>query len=145
MKSQTVDELERDVEDVCTKTTQILEEGLRRCLPIVKDGIRFNFDSATDPDGVGWPARSVQGDGHPLLVDTGQLRDAATGGHIADVDGDTLRVGVDKGGGGGGIPGAAVHNYGFGKIPKREYLGLREEFIEKCQEQLTNAMMEHLV
>lgn len=142
MKSQTASELDADMQSISGQLTVVIENALRNCLPLVIEGIGANFDAESDPDGAGWPARVGKDDGHPLLQKSGQLRAAATGGHIAEVIGDTLRVGVDKGGGGGGIPGAAVHNFGFGRVPRREYLGLKGEDLNKCQEQFVDSLME---
>jgi len=94
---------------------------------IVQAGIVGNFAEAVGPDGARWPAR-VDNLPHPELVDTTALAMAATGqgpGVIKRVvGGNTIQVGVDKSVDLGGIPGAAVHNFGYPKkgIPQREWL-----------------------
>ncbi len=87
----------------------------------VRGGIQDNFDSQSGPGGETWPARKVSGDGHPLLQDTRALIQAATGGtgNVTNVTARELSTGVDKDGGGGGIPGAGAHQHGYGNIPAR--------------------------
>ncbi len=143
MKTQTVVEFKKEVDDISESTfSQAITSGLEACMSTVLEGIKANFDNSSDPNGSPWVPRKDIGNGHPLLVDTGQLKSAATGGHIKEVIGDTLRVGVNKDSGGGGIPGAAVHNYGYPpkNIPKRTFLGLKEEFLNRCE----NILIDHV-
>jgi hypothetical protein len=124
--------------------------------------IRDNFLGAHDPDGsdwptrkdpkpaVGWPRGGAQSTPamHPLLIDTGALSEAAgtpdAPGSICEVSDATLMIGVNKDGGEGGIPGAAVHNYGYFEknIAQREYLGIREETAEICDGILLDKCLE---
>ncbi|MFA5752634.1 MAG: hypothetical protein WC910_06165 [Bacteroidales bacterium] len=141
MITQTVSEFEADVDALEQKVSVAIERGLQRCLPVVKEGVSANFEGSVDPDGNPWPPRKIEGDGHPLLIQSGELKAAATGGHIAEVNKDELRIGVDKGAGGGGIPGAGSHNYGYGAVPQREFMGLNEEYLDKCQDILAEEVM----
>ncbi len=119
----------------------VLRERVR---PLVLQSIRDNFNSSAGADGSGWPARKRQGDGHPLLMESGALMQAATGGgagHVTKIDAKELSVGVDKGAGGGGIPGAAVHQFGFPRknIPPRPYLEARDEALDEAAEEIADA------
>ena len=94
---------------------------------VINQSTRDNFNSSADPDGGSWPPRKHIGDGHPLLMDTGKLLQAATGGgsgHIERMEPNGIVVGVD----GATVPYAGIHNDGMGgRMPQREYLGLDEE------------------
>lgn len=124
----------------------ILEAGR----PIIAQGTREVFEGAHTPDGQAWPARKDPGDGHPLLIETGALLDAAAGegpGHVDRIEnGNTLVVGVDKGVDLGGIPGAAVHNWGFPprNIAQREWAGFSEETQDKLTEQAADMIAAQL-
>lgn len=105
----------------------------------VLKGHRANFNSSASPDGANWPPRKVRGDGHPLLMDTGALMQAATGGgagHVTEVSDGELFTGVDTRVKQGGIPAAGIHNYGRGKMPKREFLGVTEERLKSSVDEL---------
>ena len=106
----------------------------------IRGGIRENFASQSGPGGETWPARKVPGDGHPLLQQSGALIQAATGGtgNVTNVTPRELSTGVDKGGGGGGIPGAGAHQHGYGNIPARPYLGASEERLDAAGEAIAN-------
>ncbi len=106
----------------------------------VRAGIRENFASESGPDGESWPARKVKGDDHALLQDTGALMQAATGGtgNVTNVTARELSTGVDKGGGGGGIPGAGAHQHGYGNIPPRPYLGASEQHLVAAGEAIAD-------
>ena len=110
-----------------------LEPVLRECAPIIRQSVRDNFTSSASPDGVDWPARNEVGDGHPLLMDTGKLMQAAVGsgsGALFEIQDRSLMVGVD----GDIVPYAAIHNYGGVKrpMPKREYMGPKPEHVDEC-------------
>jgi len=106
-------------------------------------GIRDNFTSSADPDNQSWPARKVVGDGHPLLIDTGKLMQAATGGgagRLSQVTSRELALGVNP----SVVPYAAVHNNGGSKMPKREYMGNRPERLDAIEEIIADAGLEIL-
>lgn len=118
--------------------------AMQECYTIVKQAHRDNFTSSAGPDGSAWPARKVQGDGHPLLAETGALLQAATGGgmgHIARLEDRQMETGVDKSVEQGGIPGAAVHEFGYApkNIPARPWLGASEEKLKECDEIIADA------
>lgn len=117
--------------------------------PIVLQAHAANFDNARSPDGQGWPARKVVGDGHPLLQETGALRAAATGsgsGYVESIQGQSAAFGVDKGVDAGGLPGAAAHNFGYppGNLPQREFLGASEDFLLRMDDAIANGVGEIL-
>jgi phage gpG-like protein len=146
-----------------------MTEGLEKCKPIVAEQVRLNFETAGTQEG-GWPAR--QGNrGHRTLIESGALMAAATGegpGHIERIEnGNELVWGVTTGVQQGGIPGAAVHQYGatirpvkaqflafevdgkkiFAKevtIPPRPYLVIGEEAKEKIADVLADALIEEI-
>ena len=107
------------------------------CLDILTGNIRENFANQASPFGQPWPARKVEGDGHPLLIQSGALFEAAVGEHrgsVTRVSKDTLEHGVDTSVDEGGIAGAGQHQFGGKFIPPRPYLGMSEESQEKCAE-----------
>lgn len=110
------------------------EVVLEECVPAVLQGIRANFASSASPENSDWPERKRAGDGHPLLIESGDLMQAAMGGgpgHIRRIFGSELVMGVD----GAVIPYAAIHNRGgrTRPMPRREFMGIREEFAITCE------------
>lgn len=107
---------------------------------LVLQGVRDNFTSSVSPDGRQWPARKRKGDGHPLLIDTGAMLQAATGGgsgHVTQIDGSELTVGVSS-----TVPYAAIHNEGKGKMPKREFMGVQEKRLKQIDKVIADAGLE---
>ena len=96
----------------------------------VRRGIRDNFVWKSSPRGQAWPERQRLGDGHPLLIDTGRLYNAATGqgaGSVTRVEPREVAVGVDS----AVVPYAAAHNFGVParNLPQREYIGVRVDLL----------------
>jgi phage gpG-like protein len=85
--------------------------------------VERNFSRQVDQDGVIWPPRKDNLP-HPLLILTGAMLDASTGGVGAklDIEPNSLAMGVES----GAIPYAAVHQFGFENIPRRQYFYLNE-------------------
>jgi len=106
--------------------------------------VRDNFNSSTDAAGNAWPARKIVGDGHPLLIDRGDLMQAATGGgpgHVTEIDARSIAIGVDKEGGSArSLRGAAVHQFGYPprNIPARPYLEADQEALDRIEEQIAD-------
>lgn len=99
--------------------------ALEALIPLAHQSHRDNFTSSATPEGADWPPRKVEGDGHPLLIDTGNMLQASTGGGpggVARIEGDTLFMGVSL----DVIPYARAHNMGNPErnLPRREFLGL---------------------
>jgi phage gpG-like protein len=147
MKSESAEEFAKSMEAMPEEIEASMPEVLHGCEPFVAEGIHENFAQAQSPDGIAWPPRKDVGDGHALLFDTGSLYDAATGGagNVCRIEGDTLIFGVDKSGGMGGVPGAGVHNYGFGNVPQREFLGMPESTEELCGEFIADEVLKKIV
>lgn len=131
-------------------SSETLAGPLAELVPILRTGFARNFQQQVDSRGGGWPARQDT-DPHPLLIETegpgaGALLAAATGegpGAVEQVADRALAVGVDKGIDLGGIPGAAVHNFGYptGHIPQREYLYASEDTLDACCESLADGAL----
>ena len=103
--------------------------------------VRDNFNSSASPDNRSWPPRKNVGDGHPLLIDTGRLMQAATGGgpgHVTRVQDGELTVGVD----GSKVKYAGVHNRGGRRMPKREFMGARPPKLKQIGEIIADAGLE---
>lgn len=101
-------------------------------------GIRDNFNSSANPENRSWPPRKVEGDGHPLLIETGKLMQAATGGgagHVTRISNGELTLGVD----GSKVKYAAIHNNGGKRMPKREFMGNRPQRITEIGEIIADA------
>lgn len=99
----------------------------------VLQGIRDNFTSSRSPDGKRWKPRKHKGDGHPLLIDTGRMMQAATGGgagRIQQVDGAELTVGVNT----SSVKYAGYHNDGTKTLPQREYMGVQTKRLRKIDD-----------
>ncbi len=102
-----------------------------------EQAVRDNFTSSATPSDSNWLPRKIDGDGHPLLIDKGNLLQAATGGgagHIARVFENTAEIGVDL----TIVAYARAHNYGnpARRLPQREFLGMREERQAEAEELL---------
>lgn len=114
-----------------------LDDALERCVGELQAGFLENFNRAEDSEGGKWPARKDPGPRHPLLQLTGALLASTQSGfpgNVTTVDGRTLTTGVDKSVRLGGIPGAAVHQFGHPprNIAKREYLYAAEDVLDAC-------------
>jgi phage gpG-like protein len=83
--------------------------ALQRCVPVIIEGVQSHFQQAVSPFGTPWPPR-VDGSTDSLLVKSGAMRAAATGGpgNVTRIEGNILTYGVSK----AVIPYAAVHNFG---------------------------------
>jgi phage virion morphogenesis protein len=117
-----------------------IHDAMRQCADIMRQSVRDNFTSSATPDGSSWPQRKIQGDGHPLLMDTGRLLQAATGGgagQIEIIQGREVAMGVD----GSVVPYAATHNFGRGAIPAREYAGIKPEHQAACEQTIAEGLM----
>lgn len=122
-----------------------LKGPLTQCLDILGGGFEVNFHRAEDSRGGAWPARK-DNKPHPLLQETGALLGATQkggAGNISQVEDRQLATGVDKSVDLGGIPGAAVSNFGYPprNIPQREYLYATEDVLLQCQDVIANAVL----
>lgn len=113
--------------------------ALEQCHQEVNQAHRDNFTSSASPEGIAWPARKPRrgDDGHPLLMETGAMLQAATGGgagHVGRVGNRTMEAGIDTSIQQGGIPGARAHEFGYPErnLPARPWLGASEKHLEAC-------------
>lgn len=120
-------------------------QAMQEAVVTVQESFRKRFDSQSAPDGSAWPARKPPTGGWPLLNKTGALKDAATGagaGAIAESGDKFATVGINKSVNQGGIPGAAVHNFGFPErnIPQREFIGVEEPALLNIEEMIADEL-----
>lgn len=92
--------------------------------------VRRSYEAETDPDGASWPSLSTK-----YAAYKERVRPGAAMLHFDDVLFSSLSFRVDgtaaEIGSIGGPPYAAVHNFGGGNnIPRREYAGVSDVFIE---------------
>lgn len=130
MRSLSLDEFVAEMDDVADVLAAPKPEVLRQLRPMVQQNIRDNFTGSHSPENLPWAARKHEGDGHPLLIDTGAMLQAAVGsegtvgkGGVVIVDSESLLLGVD----GDEIPYAAVHNRGGRNMPQREFMGTSDQ------------------
>lgn len=139
----TIDEFTDEMNDVASRIDREPADGaLEKCRNLILCDITDNFEKSSSPDGAPWPPRQKSGDGHPLLIETRALVDAATGngaGSINEIDGRELQLGVD----GSVIPYAATHNFGdpSRNIPQREFAGAREMTLQECAEIIADELL----
>ena len=142
-----------NIEQHCQELEQALQSAdfapvLRQVLPIALQAHRDNFTSSASPDNANWTPRLITGDGHPLLIESGDLMQAATGGahSIMVIDGRVLTLGVD----GNAIPYAAIHNYGgqfsaqdgsMHVMPQREYLGMNDARLQEADQVIASGCL----
>lgn len=128
-------DLERMSNDFCTD----LREPLADCQEIILEGVKENFTGSHSSTGYPWPARK-DNKPHPLLILTGELMAAATGGDgsIGRVlECTSLEIGVDMTAGKSGRPWAEIHQEGGKRIPARSFLGFSEPVLAACEDVLT--------
>lgn len=138
MKTILVENLAAELAEMAARMESAsLAEPLRDCVQPVRDGFSQNFSAAASSTNSPWPPRKDDKP-HPLLIETGALLGATQGqsGAAEHISDRTLQLGVDKSVDQGGIPGAAVHNFGYPprNIPQREYLYANETTLDICQE-----------
>lgn len=121
--------------------------AFKQCIDLVHKRIGVNFASASSPNGGEWAPRKKQGDGHPLLIDTGTLFQAATSdfgaGSFSDISAREASTGVDA----GEVPYAATHNFGdpSRNIPQREFEDVDEETLDQAAELMADFAIEELL
>lgn len=99
------------------------EPALKECIELAHHSIGVNFASEASPHGGGWTPRKEPGDGHPLLIESGKLFQAATSsfgeGHAGEVGDREASTGIDA----GAVPYAATQNFGRpeANIPARQF------------------------
>lgn len=114
-----------------------MSDVLAEVYGMILQNVRDNFTSSITPGGEAWPERKVIGDGHPLLIETGDLMQAATGGgvgHVKVIEPRMVEMGVEI----ASIKYAATHQFGdpSRNIPSREYFGASEDTLDEIGEVL---------
>lgn len=110
--------------------------------PLVLQGERDLFTSSVSPDGQAWAPRVILGDGHPILMDKGNLLQAATGGgpgHISQIMPRELVLGVE-----GDVSGAHWHTVGTSRMPPRPFMGATESTEELIEERLADFVLDQV-
>ena len=145
----TIEQFCAEMDDISGRfDSESAHEPLEKCKPLVLHDIGQNFERSENADGVPWKPRKNIGDGHPLLLDTHALGEAAAGqgaGHIESVGPRDLTLGVD----GSVIEYANIHNEGgeTGRpgarfiMPQREYERATETTLDECEEIIADDML----
>lgn len=111
----------------------------------VRGAIGLNFADSSTPSGNAWPPRKDPRPNHPLLIKSGALLRAALG----EGAGGSTRTGardvelvIDKSVKEGGIPGAAVHNFGYParNIAQREFFAPKDAVQDSIDETVMDAL-----
>ena len=131
-----LDEISRRLESASLES--VLRDDV---LPVIADGFQNNFAAASGPFS-SWPPRK-DSKPHPLLNETGALLSATQPGqkgNVTNIGPRDLETGVDKSVRDGGIPGAAVHNFGYPprNIPQREYLYASSDTLDLACDKLAD-------
>lgn len=148
---QTAEDFAAECEKLAASFGQDMTPVLDAARPIILADVGQSFGSAVGPTGESWPERKDPSGNWPLLCDTGDLKAAATGRGAGKVDrvveGNTLELGVDKSVDLGGIPGAAVHNFGYPprNISQREWAGVQERTVDLLAEQAADIGLKMLL
>jgi len=142
--SESTEEFAEHLEALSVSYGTELSEPLMDCRTVILAGVAENFAGSHSSTGYGWPLRK-DNKPHPLLILTGELEEAATGGAgsiTRVVDGVSLEVGVDASGGESGRPWAALHQEGGTKMPPRPFMGFSDEVQDACEAVLTEWAIE---
>lgn len=135
-----VEEVDDYVKDVSQNLdSEPLDEAMEACRDELYRGIRSAFNSSVDPEtGVSWAPRKREGDGHPLLIDTGALLQSAVGsgpGMIQRLDAREVTIGSS-------VYYGKFHQYGTNKMPARPFMGASPETLDRCGEIIADAALE---
>jgi len=128
-------------------------EALETCDPIILDGIKQNFATASSAGGVAWPKRKDPRPTHPLLDKTGGFKTAATSdmGSLKVIEDNTYTRAMIPGESGTSLAGIRRHQFGdravLGRdgILPRPYFGISEDTVDKCVEVIADAAMANLL
>jgi phage gpG-like protein len=144
MATQTIDEFAASIERA--PVTAHANQGLRNCIPIIREKIASNFDSAATAAGSAWPphaASTVKRYGpHPLLNLTGKMKAATLdpgANHIEIVSDGHLSFGVS-----GDQPSHPwTHQEGSEKahVPQREFVAIDEDTVDKCLNEIADQVV----
>lgn len=139
------DVLAEQLGDETAALAQALDQGsfaraLKDNHDLVHKSVGVNFTATAAPDGSKWPPRKKIGDGHPLLIDTGTLFQAATSdfgaGAVNEVGDRDAATGIDP----EEVPYAATHNYGdpVRNMPQREFEDVDDTTLDRMAERIAD-------
>ena len=99
-------------------------EALQEVIPSIYQSVQKNYGRQTDETGAVWPPRKDNLP-HPLLILSGVMFDASTGGlgSFQRVDSRSAEMGIR----GGVVPYAGVHHDGNSRVPKRRFFYLHAD------------------
>lgn len=129
-----------------------LTDALTECVELADKDIGRNFAAAAGPHSGAWPARKrdgkgqKRGEGHPLLIKTGALFQAATSpfgkGHVQEVFPRGAEIGIDP----AAVPYAAAQNYGFAdrNLPQREFEDVSDATMDVMAELVADQVIDLL-
>ena len=144
MKTYTIQAFETSLEQALDAISD-QSEGLRSCVEPILNGVERNFQSSQSARGDSWPARKDPGDGHPLLIDTGDLMTSAIGaGTVVQVGATEMSIDLPPGQSGTSRGGVRRHEFGGGGIPARPYFGVSEETADECVKRIADNVMDQL-
>lgn len=147
MREIPIDQLDTELAEMSRRLQAVsLKTALENVAAILGESFQQNFSKKQGSTGSAWPARKDKKT-HPLLQETGALLGATqTGGpgHVEQIGERDLAIGVNKGVKLGGIPGAAVHNFGYPdrNIPQREFLYASETTLDRAAAVLADGALE---
>lgn len=145
--SETAEEFAERLDALAGSFGTDLSDPLMDCRTAILAGIAENFAGSHSSTGYPWPKRKDKKP-HPLLILTGELEAAAEGGEgsiTRVLDGVSLEIGVDGGGGESGRPWAALHQEGGARMPPRPFLGFSDDVQEQCEAVLAGWAIEEFV
>ncbi|HEV8061090.1 MAG TPA: hypothetical protein VGP68_14515 [Gemmataceae bacterium] len=120
--------------------------AFKQNIELIHKSVGVNFASTSSPDGGEWPARKKVGDGHPLLIESGDLFQSATSdfglGSVNDIGDREASTGVDP----TEVPYAATQNFGdpSRNIPQREFEDVDEATLDEMAERIADRGIELL-
>ena len=119
-----------------------LSPAWNECHDVITVDIADHFSQSKTPSGISWPPR-VDDLSHPLLILSGRLLAAATGGsgHVFRVQPSQLEVGVDD-----SIIYALTQQHGdpSRNIPPRTFVGASAGAIDQCADIVAGFLVEGL-
>ncbi len=144
--TQTAEEFTVDMRHLGDALADDLEVALTDCLAIMRQGVQDNFDARADSESVAWPPRKDPRPQHPLLEQTGALRDAATqhAEEVIEKDQAILAVAHSDT---GSIAGRRRHQWGDRAVMGREgilarpYMGMSEDVQDACTERIADEVV----
>lgn len=126
--------------------------AFEECIGLAHKSIAENFVATAAPHGGEWPSRKQKGagkevgQGHPLLILSGKLFQAATGdfgeGSLKEINDRGAATGVNS----NAVPYAAAQNFGIkGRLPQREFEDVSDLAMDAMAELIADQGIELLL